>query len=87
MATTSKFQGKFMYYENINGKEKKVSKEFSDVKKFNDFAKKYPMPTLSSMFGLAKPALTGKPNKKALPAKKCCGSCGTKAKKPAKKKK
>ena len=46
----TKFQGKFMYYENINGKEKKVSKEFTDLKKFNEFAKKYPMPTLGNMF-------------------------------------
>ena len=70
MATTSTFQGKFMYYENINGKEKKISKAFTDPKKFNDFAKKYPafagkpMPTLGSMFGLVTPT------KKALPAKK-----------------
>lgn len=74
MVTASKFQGKFMYYENINGKEKKVSKEFTDPKKFNEFAKKYPMPTLGSMFGLVAPT------KKALPHKKA-------AKKPAKKKK
>jgi hypothetical protein len=78
MATTSKFQGKFMYYENINGKEKKVSKAFTDPKKFNEFAKKYPMPTLGSMFGLIAP------NKKALPkpSKKA-----VKAKKPVSKKK
>lgn len=60
----TKFQGKFMYYENINGKEKKVSKEFTDLKKFNEFAKKYPMPTLGNMFWLIAPA------KKTLPAKK-----------------
>jgi len=53
-----------MYYENINGKEKKVAKEFTDPKKFNEFAKKYPMPTLWSMFGLIAPT------KKVLPAKK-----------------
>ncbi len=63
MAKASNFQGKFMYYENINGKEKKVSKEFTDPKKFNDFAKKYPMPTLSSFFGL------DLPTKKSLPIK------------------
>jgi len=80
MVTTSKFQGKFMYYENINGKEKKVSKEFTDPKKFNEFAKTYPafagkpMPTLGSMFGLVAPA------KKVLPSKKV-------VKKPTKKKK
>lgn len=50
MATTSTFHGKFMYYENINGKEKKVAKEFTDPKKFNEFTKKYPMPTLGSIF-------------------------------------
>ena len=38
------FQGKFVYYENINGKSKKVEKTFTDQKKFNDFTKKYPMP-------------------------------------------
>jgi len=85
MAGTTKFQGRFMYYENINGKEKKVFKEFTDPKKFNEFTKKYPMPTLGSMFGLILPS------KKALPTKSskaCCGSCGfkAKAKKPAKKK-
>jgi len=53
---TTKFQGKFMYYENINGKEKKVSKEFTDPKKFSEFTKKYPMPTLGSMFGLVIPS-------------------------------
>lgn len=68
MPTKSTFQGKFMYYENINGKEKKVSKEFTDAKKFNDFAKKYPMPTLVSIFGLVAPAK--KPAKKELPVKK-----------------
>ncbi len=64
MAIKSTFQGKFMYYENINGKEKKVAKEFTDPKKFNEFAKKYPMPTLSSMLWLTSPV------KKALPTKK-----------------
>lgn len=75
MVTKSTFHGKFMYYENINGKEKKVSKEFTDPKKFNEFTQKYPMPTLGSLFGLTAPA---KPVKKALPAKKT-------VKKPAKK--
>lgn len=74
MPTKTLFQGKFMYYENINGKEKKISKEFTDPKKFNDFVKKYPMPTLGSLLGVAKPT------KKALPAKKA-------TKKPTKKKK
>ena len=50
MVTKSTFHGKFMYYENINGKEKKLSKEFTDSKKFNDFTKKYPLPTLASIF-------------------------------------
>jgi len=66
-----------MYYENINGKEKKVSKEFTDAKKFNAFANKYPMPTLSDMFGLTTPknkALTKKTvkknNKKPISSKK-----------------
>ena len=64
MVTKSTFHGKFMYYENINGKEKKLSKEFTDSKKFNDFTKKYPLPTLASIFWLSSAA------KKALPAKK-----------------
>lgn len=79
MPTKSTFQGKFMYYENINGKEKKVSKEFTDAKKFNDFAKKYPMPTLGSMFGLLAPTKKALPKAKVLPAKK--------TKKPVKKSK
>jgi len=80
MVITNKFQGKFMYYENINGKEKKVAKEFTDPKKFNEFAKKYPMPTLGSMFGLVAPAKKVLPVKAGKPAKKT-------TKKPAKKKK
>lgn len=63
-----------MYYENINGKEKKISKEFTDPKKFNEFAKKYPMPTLGNMLGLVKPV------KKALPAKKPAKTCTKKKK-------
>lgn len=55
MVVTGKFQGKFMYYENVNGKEKKISKEFTDPKKFNDFTKKYPMPSLWGIFGLIEP--------------------------------
>lgn len=85
MATPSKFQGKFMYYENINGKEKKISKSFTDAKKFNDFSKKYPMPTLGSMLGFS--------SSKALPSKwmsysddMCCGSsCGCHDDMPTKK--
>ena len=77
MSTTSSFHGKFMYYENINGKEKKLSKDFTDPKKFNELTKKYPMPTLGSIFGLVSP------NKKALPSKKPALSH---TKKPTKKK-
>ncbi len=62
MATT--FRGQFRYYENINGKEKKVEKEFTDQKKFDAFTQKYPFPTLSDLFGLKTST------KKALPAKK-----------------
>jgi len=64
MVIARTFHGKFMYYENINGKEKKIAKEFTDPKKFNEFTKKYPMPTLGSIFGLVLPI------KKALPLKK-----------------
>ncbi len=86
MITKNSFHGKFMYYENINGKEKKISKEFTDPKKFNEFTKKYPMPTLGTMFGLFAPV------KKALPASstrkpaKKMAKIPVKAKKPAKKK-
>jgi hypothetical protein len=40
----STFQGKFMYYENINGKEKKVEKTFTDPKAFDAFTNKLPFP-------------------------------------------
>ena len=79
MITKNTFHGKFMYYENINGKEKKIAKEFTDPKKFNEFTKKYPTPTLGSIFGLISPMKKALPIKvKALPVKKA-------AKKPIKK--
>lgn len=53
-----------MYYENINGKEKKVIKTFTDANKFAAFTQKYPMPTLGNLFGLVPPT------KKALTTKK-----------------
>lgn len=65
MVTKSTFHGTFYSYQNINGKEKKVVKEFTDQKKYEAFVEKHPMPTLGSMLTLAK-----KPVKKALPAKK-----------------
>lgn len=46
MAIKSAFKGKFYYYENVNGKEKKVEKSFDDAKKYDAFVKKYPMPSL-----------------------------------------
>lgn len=66
------FQGKYYYYENINGKEKKVEKSFTDPKAYAEFTKKHPMPSLASFFGApAKKALAlKKPVKKALPKKK-----------------
>ena len=64
MVVKSTFKGKFMYYENINWKEKNLSKEFTDPKKFSDFTKKYPMPTFGSLLWLKMPM------KKALPMKK-----------------
>ncbi|MCX6823316.1 MAG: hypothetical protein NTX91_05005 [candidate division SR1 bacterium] len=68
------------YYENINGEVKKVEKTFTDKKKYDEFMKKSPMPTLGSLFGVG-------PVKKALPVKKsCCGSCKTKKPTPKKKK-
>lgn len=77
MVIKNTFHGEFMYYENINGKEKKLTKEFTDPKKFNEFIKAHPTPTLGSLFGLVASS------KKALPAKKPALA----AKKPAKKKK
>ena len=65
----STFKGKFYYYENINGKEKKVEKDFTDPKKYGDFVKQYPMPSLASFRGLWAPKLAA-PKAKALPVKK-----------------
>jgi len=59
----STFRWKFYYYENINGKEKRVEKEFNDPKKYAEFTKKHPMPSFASFFGL------GAPVKKALSKK------------------
>lgn len=75
MAIKSTFQGKFYYYENVNGKEKKVEKSFDDVKKYDDFVKKYPMPSLGSFFGFiptqSKALTSKKPSKtKKVPTKK-----------------
>ncbi|EKD24871.1 MAG: hypothetical protein ACD_80C00145G0005 [uncultured bacterium (gcode 4)] len=83
MVVKSTFHGEFMYYENINGKEKKLTKEFTDPKKFNEFIKKHPTPTLGSLFGLVASS------KKALPSKKpaTAGKPALAAKKTAKKKK
>jgi hypothetical protein len=73
------FHGTYHYYQNINGKVKKVEKTFTDRKKYDEFMKKAPMPTLGSLFGQGTA-------KKALPTKKsCCCSCKTK--KPTTKKK
>lgn len=44
MAKKSDFQGQYYYYENINGKEKKVEKKFTDKKRYDAFVKKNPMP-------------------------------------------
>lgn len=64
MATKNTFKGQFMYYENINGKEKKIMKTFTDADKFATFTQKYPMPTLGNLIGLVSPT------KKALNSKK-----------------
>ena len=47
MAKTPTFHGKYVYYENINGKEKKVEKTFADQKSFDAFTKKNPLPKIS----------------------------------------
>ena len=75
MVVKSTFHGAYHYYENINGKVKKVEKAFTDKKKYDDFMKKnpMPMPSLGSFFGL------GTPTKKALPVKKAvCKGCAKK---------
>ncbi len=88
MIGKSTFHGTFVYYENINGKEKKVAKEFTDPKKFNEFTKKHPMPTLGNMLGIVSSSKKALPMQgKVISSKECCGSCGTKAKLPVKKKK
>jgi hypothetical protein len=52
MVAKATFHGQFFYYENINGKQKKVEKTFTDKKKYDDFVKKYPMPSFGSLLGL-----------------------------------
>ena len=87
MVVKATFHGAYHYYENINGKVKKVEKTFTDRKKYDEFMKKAPiMPSLGSFFGIH-------PTKKALPSKTstsvkktCCGSCKTKKISPKKKK-
>lgn len=86
MVVKSSFQGRFYYYENINGKEKKIEKTFDNAKSYSDFVKKYPMPTFSSFFGLAAPKLKALPSKKHK-AMACCKTKKTPAKKKAKKRK
>ena len=66
MATKNTFTGQFMYYENINGKEKKIMKTFTDADKFATFTKKYPMPTLGSLVGLVSPIKKPLASKKPL---------------------
>lgn len=80
MAIKSAFKGKFYYYENVNGKEKKVEKSFDDAKKYDAFVKKYPMPSLWSFFGLLPTPSTALPSKKS--SKMVCKT----KKAPAKKK-
>jgi hypothetical protein len=86
MVGKSTFHGTYHYYENINGKVKKVEKVFTDKKKYDEFMKKAPaMPSLGAFFGLgtgkkALPSKAGKPVKKA-----SCKRCVTK--KPVTKKK
>ena len=49
MTTHSTFTGRFLYYENIDGKVKTVEKTFTDPKKFSAFIRKY---SVDSFFGL-----------------------------------
>lgn len=58
------FQGTFTHYESHNGKEKKVTREFTDAKKFDEFIKNY---SFDPLFAIEK---TDNSAKKVLPAKK-----------------
>lgn len=76
MVVKSTFHGAYHYYENINGKVKKVEKTFTDKKKYDEFMKKAPKISLSSFFGLGAPVQKALPVK---PAKKlACKSCAKK---------
>ena len=78
MVEKATFHGVYHYYENVNGKEKKVEKSFTDRKKYDEFMKKHQMPSLGSFFGLPTPPLKSKalPTvKKPIPTKKICKTC------------
>ncbi len=87
MVVKATFHGAYHYYENINGKVKKVEKTFTDKKKYDEFMKKAPaMPSLASFFDPI-PSKKGLPVKPCKPTtKSCCGSCKTKKVAPKKKK-
>jgi len=42
MVVKATFHGAYHYYENINGKVKKVEKTFTDRKKYDEFIVYYP---------------------------------------------
>ena len=50
MVVKATFHGEFTYYENVNGKEKRLSKTFTDKKKYDAFVEKYPFPSLLSLW-------------------------------------
>jgi hypothetical protein len=67
MVEKATFHGVYHYYENVNGKEKKVEKSFTDRKKYDEFMKKHPLPSFTSIFSLG---LLPSPKPKALVSKK-----------------
>lgn len=58
------FQGTFTHYESHNGKEKKVTREFTDAKKFDEFIKNY---SFDPLFAIEQNDSSAK---KVLPSKK-----------------
>lgn len=86
MVVKSTFHGTYHYYENINGKVKKVEKVFTDRKKYDEFMKKVPvMPSIGSFFGFKADRKKALASKTKLAKKGSCKNCVTK--KPITKKK
>ena len=67
MVEKATFHGVYHYYENVNGKETKVMKSFTDRKKYDEFMKKHPLPSFTSIFSLG---MLPSPKAKTLVSKK-----------------